>query len=1011
MKKMTFLLLFTLFYFYSNAQSCGMDEASSESRNQGRNSISGIKFFSEKACDPLIVKCNFVFLTRDDGTGAFDPNSPFITNLISRATNDWALVKDPADCSPGFSYPYDANIRLQIGVHQIADTDAWDYYAQASNLLPFNESSFYPSSLDQTNNDWPTLMDQVNQFTNANSDAINYFFVEKGAELGYYEDALINNPNTNQAWVDLNNISIFSGASRLPSTYDSGRNQFIIMAGAYTEYFRRLHFGHLIYDPTVPNETHAQYWFNDMVDIVNHELGHTILNQFHTCGCNNLMIGGGCNPSYIPYREYLSPQQLEELHRTIATTNVHDYIDCDAGGLGCDYVAQGNGTNNSAQIGQPMSVFGDLVVKTGTTLTITSKVYFSPQSKIIVEENARLIVDGGTLTNGCGDTWEGIRVTGKGELNASDFDVQIINGSTIENTSGPAVSMMPNLPWPERNAFGNGSLLAEDSEFINTSRMVEFIAFQPSFNNSSIKNCIQKGGKWGISNWNCINVEVIGNIFQDIELNSIVTETGQFHIEGNEFNSGQADILFANVSPGLGTDMIANTFKGQNTGVRAIGTTFAQNRMLGNEFLAEEFDVFMDGDNNYLVQGNISTANFGAIGINNGNHSNEVAANQFIGNVVGLLPSGSNGDYTFYGNCFTTTFADAFIVGDISQFVSNGTGAANNCFTHQGLGGMTDLGGNPNPFTYVEPNDVKTNCFDVFSGNPNITIINIGNPGDFCTTEPPSLAPISPCHPKKTIEATTEARNWLLNQQEDIQNDPSLSPEQQTFYLSVNSRCLKRVTGMLFDLKLQEGDYTGARALYNTDQENDGKVAMYTSYVYENDLPAAQNYLTGLITNNEALQDFKTVQLINLNRIQQYSVFEPTSEDLSTVYAIANKEHPYAGYAKALHYALTEEVLVSDLPDMEADPSPLEMQIGASSEVIAPASVFPNPFSAHLNIVLNSSNEAKLRIVDSFGRLVYEGTINESKELSTKDWHNGLYIVELKTDKGLILQKKLMLIK
>ena len=55
----------------------------------------------------------------------------------------------------------------------------------------------------------------------------------------------------------------------------------------------------------------------------------------------------------------------------------------------------------NATISSPMSIFGDLEINPGSTLTINSEVHFSEFSSIIVHSGAKLIVDGGKLTNDC----------------------------------------------------------------------------------------------------------------------------------------------------------------------------------------------------------------------------------------------------------------------------------------------------------------------------------------------------------------------------------------------------------------------------------------------------------------------------------------------------------------------------------------------------------------------------------------------------------------------------------
>ena len=57
--------------------------------------------------------------------------------------------------------------------------------------------------------------------------------------------------------------------------------------------------------------------------------------------------------------------------------------------------------------------YQNVVVDSGITLTVTCRIEMVPSAKIIVSPGGKLVVDGGTLTNACGDVmWQGIEVVG-----------------------------------------------------------------------------------------------------------------------------------------------------------------------------------------------------------------------------------------------------------------------------------------------------------------------------------------------------------------------------------------------------------------------------------------------------------------------------------------------------------------------------------------------------------------------------------------------------------------------
>lgn len=79
----------------------------------------------------------------------------------------------------------------------------------------------------------------------------------------------------------------------------------------------------------------------------------------------------------------------------------------------------------------------DITVKNGSTLTITSTANFSPGTKLIIEPGAKVDLNGGTLTNLCGNFWKGVEVLGDPNQSQIPMTNQgyllMRNGAVIEN--------------------------------------------------------------------------------------------------------------------------------------------------------------------------------------------------------------------------------------------------------------------------------------------------------------------------------------------------------------------------------------------------------------------------------------------------------------------------------------------------------------------------------------------------------------------------------------------------
>jgi len=121
-----------------------------------------------------------------------------------------------------------------------------------------------------------------------------------------------------------------------------------------------------------------------------------------------------------------------------------------------------------------------ITISSGNTLTITTRIRFSSNGKLVVAPGAKLIIDGGILTNstGCGSFWPGIEVWG--DYNQSQYTINgqcpqgiliIKNNSLIENAENIAI-------WrPGYYYTAGGIIQASNSTFKNNRRSTEFISY------------------------------------------------------------------------------------------------------------------------------------------------------------------------------------------------------------------------------------------------------------------------------------------------------------------------------------------------------------------------------------------------------------------------------------------------------------------------------------------------------------------------------------------------------
>ncbi|TVQ42833.1 MAG: T9SS C-terminal target domain-containing protein [Saprospirales bacterium] len=649
----------------------------------------------------------------------------------------------------------------------------------------------------------------------------------------------------------------------------------------------------------------------------------------------------------------------------------------------------------------------DVRIRTGTTLEITCEVHMGRDRYIIVEEGAKLIVNGGKITNLCDVYWRGIKAYGGN----TDFDVKITNAAIIENTSAAAVSMFAPEPWPAIQNWGNGILHAENSFFNNTRRMVEFMSWSPMPNSSHIINCVQDGGLWGATNWNCRNILIENTVFKNLERDAVVTEKGNFYLINNSFQSDVNSVRLNHTTVSMPTIMTENVFKSDYTGVNSFGGTFGFHEIHDNIFATEGLiGMFMDGNNTFVATENQFMNILGAAVMNIGstNHGRHIG-NSFGLNYVGLYSDGENKSYSFLGNCFQSTFGDIYIDGTVIPIVgSNNILPANNCFTHNGSLGspILDITGNINPpFYYVlPPASVNPDCRSLINTSTNvIPLYSQTDPGlPDCAFNNVYEPEMFNCDPDGLGNDLAAAYEYISNLYYSTIN-PQTKAEIQA--------CYDLIKSMLSGYYAEEGKFDSLRTLYSTSGSDQDFVNIFSSYILENNLNAATNFLSSIDTTeiSEPLNDFIIIQEINLTRLPMGPFFIPSGQELDTIYHIANKDHSFATYAKSLYFALTEISINSDIPQFILNGQQYrEIKEKTDKEV----TIYPNPFRDVLNISTKGYEKLRLIAYDLYGRIIY--TSNEfdtNYQVITQNWTPGVYFIVMKEGKKQIFSERIVLFK
>lgn len=420
---------------------------------------------------------------------------------------------------------------------------------------------------------------------------------------------------------------------------------------------------------------------------------------------NNFMYKyEGPNPNYSPNRHSISYCQLQRVlwnayNLNNGTINQSNITRCLKPLQTC-MNSHETTINSDVFIDYNMDAYGDIIVNNGATLTVSCTLRMPENSKIIVERGGKLIVDGGTITNSCGEFWEGIEVVGNKNI-AQQYNYQgtvVLNNAMIENAlTGVAT-------WRQNHYSTSGAIIeATNTTFLNNVLGVDFIKYNAALingrepdNKSFFKNCNFIWNKdypdedytpiAGISAHEIRNLKVEGCTLkiEDADISYYPTWNNKPHGLVGVNNSFQAkNNVFKNLgygihshsSPHRGSRVKSNNFENCAAGVYLADDNFSSfsyniiddsetgiivQKSMGYE-ITENY--FINGQSNYSVGVNFQ---------NSGPYSSQIYNNIFNNTARGIQAQGlqlnqSNMGLSIKCNEFTSSMSTADIL------VSSGT--------------------------------------------------------------------------------------------------------------------------------------------------------------------------------------------------------------------------------------------------------------------------------------------------------------------------------------------------
>lgn len=666
-------------------------------------------------------------------------------------------------------------------------------------------------------------------------------------------------------------------------------------------------------------------------------------------------------------------------------------------------------------------------IETGATLTITCEVRMAKNLKFVVQRGAKLIVDGGTITNLCPDTrWGGIYVHGNaskpqpdpfGSLLPDDAGVVIIKNNSLVENAGTAISTSaPGLSYPNQVARWGGLVHCENSAFMNNRRAVEFMKYGFP-NQSKFINCTmdsQGEGYAGVTIWDTDGITFNRCRFYNMTSQGILTyDAGAIVADGNDFQNNSHGISSQATYPysaflkvgELGVD--PNYFSGNHIHIQSNASQYGPGlSIINNEFFESNTAIWLTGLSRFFIENNsFDQTEAGIYCYRTGNlkwsQHNYIRYNAISAN-SGIIANGENQKMQFLCNDFSAkwdfTLAEAGGgQGEIRQHQGSFLYDAGNCFTAPGQ----------YPDISTEGQTLYFRYYVVPEAEPCKIPLNPGNYGVFSATA-------DGCGKGGLNDNPTHGDYLTVKDQiTSIQNNGGQPEEELADLLELKDHIIDK----LVEDHMESGDAGSAIQLLDEENSVASQLMKYGVQMNSGDYTAATVTLDALSGEVDEMGTFKQIQHINLDRLQQGLLYEMPQSDSLFLESVAAGDMGVKGYARAILGLLFGREFDDALEirqggkvtERSGQPEKGEMK----AEVPSGVSVYPNPVTGTLTIEMKDMDASSLRVVSVIGQIVYGKAISEGSpilNISTESWGNGLYVLQLFDGNGKTVHSQLVMV-
>ncbi len=696
-------------------------------------------------------------------------------------------------------------------------------------------------------------------------------------------------------------------------------------------------------------------------------------------------------------------------------------------------------------------VSGNVIIKSGATLTIHGMASMATNSKIIVEKDADLIIDGGVLTS-CHEQWKGIVVEGDGASGSQTHAgrVRLQNNAIIENAKNAILMDPTHLGWPAVSQHWGGLVEAENSTIRNCRRAVAFMKYATGFieDQSYFQNCTFENIETSaVTIWSNNNVTFQECTFDNIAKRGIYAYDSEVIVNNQCVFTNQhtgVDLLTTYPIPFASQigdyDTPPNDFNCSHYGV----FTQAQGNIKpilinNNNFLGGLYSVHLNGLSNYRISNNDMIGGYigvEALSTGDDTHNNTVSNNNISSMSYGSHAAFNNGNLEFLSNCFDYNgFTDIYVnIGSI--FIEQGKAdlANGNCFTKGGVPEIDNSGNTPIKL-WVWEDEPSASCEypALIANDPdyNVTIDDAAgkleaNCGAWFSPGPTNVRTF--CQGWFATKAELLAKIEEIEQAIlQIENDLQLSQAYKDYLVEIYERCLQdlqiNVITVILEPESDDPDrlsdpsqriesainYASSLPLFNQ------QILAYGLMVNSGQTSRARQYVNRLVTENEPEANFITAQNINLDYLQDVRNYDLSPQDESFLLSVGRGIEPLAAYARSIYEVITGDRIWLELPEPRnhARAWPQAEEKGAYEVKYA---VYPNPASRG-NIMVAIDGETQdleytVKMTDVHGRLRSTTKFTGSTiKLNTADLQNGIYLLTVLNDKGEVAHvEKIMIV-